>query len=253
MATKYLGQHFDIHTGGVDHVAVHHTNEIAQSEAAFGHKWVNFWMHNEFLADKSGEKMAKSTGEFLRLKTIIDKGYSPLDYRYYLLTGHYRSPLSFSWEGLDSAKNSLCRAKIKIADIKKAKSEKRKAEGEKLKAKSLRLKAEGEKYLEQFKRAIDDDLNTAVALSILWKTLDAEDLNGADKIELMKKYDEVFGLDLLKEEKEEIPAEIKELAEKRLAARKAGDWAQSDKLRDEISNKGYEIKDFAGGYEVSKQ
>jgi cysteinyl-tRNA synthetase len=115
MATKYLGEHFDIHTGGIDHIPVHHTNEIAQSEAAFGHKWVNFWLHNDFLIEKEGTKMAKSEGEFLRLQTIIDKGYSPLDFRYYLLTGHYRSKLQFSWEALDNAKNSINRAKGKKA------------------------------------------------------------------------------------------------------------------------------------------
>lgn len=243
MATKYLGEHFDIHTGGIDHIPVHHTNEIAQSEGSFGHKWVNFWLHNDFLIEKDGAKMAKSKGDFLRLQTIIDKGYDPLDFRYYLLTGHYRSKLQFSWEALDGAKNSLKRAKGKIAAIQKQ-----------VISNQLSVFSKSQKkYLDEFTNAINDDLNTSVALSVMWKTLDAEDLNDSEKIELMKKYDEVFGLNLLEKSKVEIPAEILALAEKRSSARKAGNWPESDKIRDEILEKGYEIKDVSDGYEIVKK
>lgn len=242
MATKYLGERFDIHTGGVDHVSVHHTNEIAQSEAAFGHTWVNFWLHNDFLIEKAGAKMAKSEGDFMRLQLLIDKGYDPLYYRYYLLTGHYRSQLQFSWEALDGARNSLRRAKGKISEIQKKNHGDGTVDHEKI-----------EEYLEKFVKAINDDLNTSVALSVMWKTLDSEELNAPEKIQLMKKYDKVLGLDLLKAEREEIPAEIKELAERRLLARKEGNWAESDDIRDRIDAKGFIVKDVSGGYELTKK
>ena len=242
MATKYLGEHFDIHTGGIDHIPVHHTNEIAQSESAFGHKWVNFWLHNDFLIEKEGTKMAKSEGEFLRLQTIINKGYNSLDFRYYLLTGHYRSKLQFSWEALDSARNSLNRSKGKIAQI-----------AEQVISNQLSVISKLAKgYLEQFTKAVNDDLNTTVALSIMWKTLDTEELSDTDKIELMKKYDKVLGLDLFNIEKKDIPTEITELAEKRMKSRKENNWAESDKIRDEIISKGYIIKDVPDGYEITK-
>jgi len=242
MATKYLGEHFDIHTGGIDHIPVHHTNEIAQSEAAFGHKWVNFWLHNDFLIEKEGQKMAKSKGDFLRLKTITDKGYDALDYRYYLLTGHYRSRLQFSWEALEGARNSLKRAKGKVTEIQKPDN-----------SKQITDNSKAQEYLKQFQEAINDDLNTSVVLSIMWKTLDTEELSNAEKIELMKKYDQVLGLDLLKEDKAEIPAEVIELAEKRLLARKEGKWAESDKIRDQIYKEGYQVKDVSDGYEIVEQ
>ena len=240
MATKYFGEHFDIHTGGIDHIPVHHTNEIAQSEAAFGHKWVNYWLHNDFLIEKEGTKMAKSEGEFLRLQTIIDKGYSPLDYRFYLLTGHYRSKLQFSWEALDSARNSLNRAKGKISSFKNTDN-------------SETDNRKSQEYLDEFTNAVNDDLNTTVALSIMWKTLDTDDLSDADKIDLMKKYDKVFGLDLLNIEKTEIPEEVIKMAEERLRARKDNNWAESDKIRDEILAKGFIIKDTQDGYEIVKK
>lgn len=240
MATKYLSEHFDIHTGGIDHIPVHHTNEIAQSEAAFGHKWVNFWLHNDFLVEKEGTKMAKSEGDFLRLQTIINKGYSPLDFRFYLLTGHYRSKLQFSWEALDSARNSLNRAKGKISLLKNTDN-------------SETDNSKSQEYIEQFTDAVNDDLNTTVALSVMWKTLDAIELSDADKIELMKKYDKVLGLELLNTEKAEIPEEIIKMAEERLQVRKENNWPESDKIRDEILAEGYIIKDSQEGYEIVKK
>lgn len=243
MATKYLGEHIDIHTGGIDHIPVHHTNEIAQSEATFGHKWVNYWLHNDFLVEKEGTKMAKSDGEFLRLQTIIDKGYSPLDYRFYLLTGHYRSKLQFSWEALDSARNSLNRAKGKIQIISKSASQQVSKSVNKLL----------QDYSGEFTNAVNDDLNTTVALSVMWKTLDAIELSDTDKIELMKRYDKVLGLDLLNIEKQVIPSDITELAEKRMEARKENNWPESDKIRDEILAKGYIVKDSQEGYEIVKK
>lgn len=241
MATKYLGEHFDIHTGGIDHIPVHHTNEIAQSEAALGHKWVNYWLHSDFLTVKGGDKMAKSTGEFLRLQTVNDKGFSPLDYRYYLLGGHYRSPMQFSFEALEHAKNSLQRAKNVIYGLKKEVST------------NSNDKKEFNLLKNEFEDSINDDLNTAKALSILWKTLDSQNLTAKSKLQLVEIYDSIFGLDLLLETKEKVPAEVEELAEKRLAQRKNGDWVEADKTRDQILSLGYEVKDTKDGYELSKK
>lgn len=239
MATKYLGEHIDIHTGGIDHIGIHHTNEIAQSEAALGHKWVNFWLHNEFLNIKDGQKMAKSSDNFLRLQTLTDQGYDPLDFRYYLLGGHYRSPMQFSFEALDHAKNSLSKAKELISKLNIDSDEPIDLKDNKLK--------------EEFLGATNDDLNTAKALSILWKTLDSLDLNNKTKLALAKYYDQVLGLKLLETKKIEIPNEIKKLAQKRKELRSEGMWEEADRARDEILSLGYEIKDTEDGYEIVKR
>ncbi|MCL5410630.1 MAG: cysteine--tRNA ligase [Patescibacteria group bacterium] len=258
MATKYFGKHFDIHTGGIDHIPVHHTNEIAQSEAAFGHKWVNYWLHNNFLVLKDSDKMSKSSGQFLRLQTLIDEGFDPLDYRYYLLGGHYRAAMTFSTEALQGARNSLKRIREKMTEL-------RKRRHPELDSGSISRDSGSQatvrnditdnmkKYESEFQGAINDDLNTSVALSVMWKTLDAEDLNPAEKIELMKKYDKVLGLDLLEVEKIDIPKEVVELVEKRLKARNEKNWSESDRLREEISAKGYEILDTKEGFEIKKK
>lgn len=237
MASKYLGERFDIHTGGVDHISVHHTNEIAQSEAAFGHQWVNYWLHNEFLIEKDGEKMAKSKGEFLRLQTLIDRGYEPEDYRYLLLTSHYRSPIVFSWEALDGAKQSRRKLAGKIQALSSSDSN----------------SEIDQTYLDKFMEAINDDLNTAVALSTVYQTLDDNNLSDSAKINLVKKYDEVLGLNLLEQKQESISKEIKDLAEERLKARANKDWQKSDELRDQISTKGFEILDHGDTYTIRKK
>jgi len=241
MATKYLGEHFDIHTGGIDHIPVHHTNEIAQSEVALGHKWVNYWLHSDFLTVKGGDKMAKSTGDFLRLQTVVDNGFSPLDYRYYLLGGHYRSPMQFSFEALEHAKNSLQRAKNNIAGLKKEASS------------DSNDKKEFNLLKNEFEDSINDDLNTAKALSILWKTLDSLALSAKSKLQLVEIYDSIFGLDLMETKTEDIPSEIKELAQKRLELRSAGKWQEADKIRDKISLLGYELQDKNEDFEIMKK
>ena len=258
MASKYLGEHFDIHTGGIDHISVHHTNELAQSEAAFNHVWVNYWLHNNFLILKNSDKMSKSSGQFLRLQTLIDEGFDPLDYRYYLLGGHYKAIMTFSTEALQGARNSLKKIREKMTEL-------RKRCHPELDSGSISIDSGSQatvrnditdsikKYEYEFQDAINDDLNTAVALSIVWKTLDAEDLRPAEKIELMKKYDKVLGLNLLEEEKVEIPENIIELAKKRLNARENKNWTESDHLRDEISAKGYEVLDTKEGYQIKKK
>lgn len=228
MSSKYLGKHFDIHTGGIDHIPVHHTNEIAQSEVAFGKPWVNIWMHNEFLIMDSG-KMSKSSGEFLTLQALIDKGYKPLHFRYFLYTAIYRQQLTFNFEALDSAKNSYDRLKNIIKELKQKSGE----DNPELVV----------KYEEEFHNAINDDLNMPQAMATLWNVLRDNDLSSKDKLGLCELFDKVLSLDLLKEEKLEVPQEVIDLAKERLKAKIAKDWNKADELRDKIKELGFLIKD----------
>ncbi len=241
MSCKYLGEKFDIHTGGIDHVPIHHTNEIAQSEAAFKHKWVNYWMHNEFLVMSENEKMSKSKDGFLTLQVLINKGYKPEEYRYFLLGTHYRKKIMFSYEAMDSAKNSLQRLKTKTREIQK-----------KLEQTDQEIQlTEHEKLLEQFKENINDDLNTPKALATMWETLD-KDINEKTKLELIKKYDEVLGLKLIEEE-QTLPQEILEIQKQRDEARANKDFKKSDELRDLLKKKGYKVLDSKQGTEIIKE
>jgi cysteinyl-tRNA synthetase len=241
MSKKFLGNHFDIHCGGVDHIPVHHTNEIAQSEACNGEKFVNYWLHGEFLIEDSG-KMSKSKGEFLTLQSLIDKKYDPVHYRYYLLNTHYRKKLNFTFEGLDAARNGY----------------------ENLKGKILRLKEEAKVntagvnnfYKEEFLKVIDDDLNTPEALAVLWNLLKDDKIPPGEKLSTAYEFDKVFGLKLLeiKEETEvEIPDEIQILIDKRIEAKKNKDFKTADEIRNLISEKGYDLIDKKEGVEVKKK
>ena len=242
MSMKYLGEQFDIHCGGIDHIAVHHTNEIAQAEAAIGKKpWVNVWMHNEFLVIDKG-KMAKSGENFLTLQVLIDKGIEPLVYRYFNMTATYRQQLSFSWEALDSAKNSFEALKSKIRDLHEHKSE-----GTSAPEREHELRA-------MFNNAINDDLNMPQALAVLWTTLREGDLANERKITLAEEFDRVLGLDIVEMGvADDIPADIKALAHERAEAKAKKDWAASDRLRAEINAKGYVIDDKKdGAYAIRK-
>jgi len=243
MSSKYLGEQFDIHTGGIDHIPVHHTNEIAQAEAAFGKKpWVKHWLHNEFLVLDQG-KMAKSGEGFLTLETVKQKGYDPLDYRYLCLSAHYRQQLKFSWEALDTAKASRQRL-LNIVDELRGQAEQSGGDHAVKKMEHLEL---------EFLDAINDDLNTPQALAVLWNALRDAELGKIEKIELLIRFDEVLGLKLLEKNEEEIPDGIVALAEQREAARKAKEWKRSDELRNEIQVKGYEILDGKEGYKIKKK
>ena len=236
MSMTYLGEQFDIHCGGIDHIPVHHTNEIAQSESATGKKpWVKYWLHNEFLVLSKGEKMAKSGDNFLTLSVLEEKGYSALDYRYFCLGTHYRNPLMFSFEAMDSAKAGY----------------------KKLVDRVLELKSTGGKgssdYLEKFTLGINDDMNTAKGLAVMWEVLKDEKLSDNDKYATLLEFDTVLGLGFKDLEVEKIPAAVKKLAEERLVARNAKDWAKSDELRDEISKLGYVVGDTKEGYELKKE
>ncbi|MFZ5955834.1 MAG: cysteine--tRNA ligase [Nanoarchaeota archaeon] len=230
MSMKYLGEHFDIHTGGIDHIPVHHENEIAQSEGATGKKFVNYWMHSGFLTFK-GEKVSKSKGGLYTISELEEKNFMPLSYRYLCLGTHYSKPLDFSLEALENAQNSYKRLKKIISEIKEDKKE-------------------NKTYIQDFEKFINDDLDMPNALAILWKLVRDEKAQG--KIITIKKMDKVFGLNLLKQDNIEIPSEIKNLAEKREEARKEKDWKKSDKLREEINKKGWKIEDKPFGFVLEK-
>ncbi len=236
MSIKYLGETIDIHCGGIDHIPTHHTNEIAQSEAATGKKFVNFWMHGEFLVLE--EKMSKSKGNMITLSTIEEKGFSPLDYRYFCLNAHYKKPLKFSWEGLDAAKNARERIKEKVLEIRKIISPSN--------------ASTSKRYKEQFIAAINDDLNMPEALAVLWFALKDRTVSAKDLLALIEEFDKIFGLDLLKEEKTKIPKETIALAEEREKYRKQKNFSKADEIRKELSKKGYVIEDNDAGYKIKK-
>jgi len=236
MATKYLGNHFDIHCGGVDHISVHHTNEIAQAECALGQTpWVNYWMHGEFLVIGK-DKMAKSGENFLTIQVLIDKGYDPLAYRYYLLQAHYRKQLSFSFDALDAAQTGLKKLRASIANL------------------GSEIGTVAQSYKEQFESALNDDLNTPQAIALIHEILADASLSNPDKRATLAFFDDVFALDLTKEEAQiEIPQNVTELLEKRKIAREQKNFALSDKLRDEIAALGFVVKDSKDGQKISKQ
>lgn len=237
MSESILGEHFDIHTGGIDHIPVHHTNEIAQSECAFGREFVNYWCHVNFLNDKTG-KMSKSNGDFLRLETLVEKNYSPAAYRYLLLTTSYRSELAFSFESLDSAQNALNKlAKfmhIAAQDIKNIQD-----------ATNYKLNAS---YYENFLDKMYNDLNTSSALAIMWEMINDKAEYTYSTILAMNR---ILGLDLTYIEKEKTfedlnddqKLEVQNLIEQRKIARSNRDWATADTLRDEIKSFGIEVID----------
>ena len=243
MSMKYLGNHFDIHCGGIDHIPVHHTNERAQNNCAVFDKEkdkevVNFWIHGEFLVlDKS--KMAKSAGSFITLQTLIDKGINPIAYRYFCLTANYGRQLTFDWQALDSAQAGLKNLQDKIIEIKK----------------DLFSKPFKNNYNEKFINAVNNDLNIPEALSIVWELIKDKKLGNKEKYELIMNFDKVLGLDLnkVKKQKINIPFNIKELADKRLKARAEKNWEQSDKLRDELNKLGWIIEDTDDSYILKKK
>ena len=230
MSSKYLGEQFDIHTGGEDHIPVHHTNEIAQSEAAFGKKpWVRFWVHGAYLLFK-GEKVSKSKGGLYTISDLERKNFEPLSYRYFVLGAHYRTQLSFSIENLENAKNSYKRLKNIINEVE---------DDGKI----------NENYLIEFEKAINNDLDMPKALSILWSLV--RDKKAEGKYRTIEKMDSVLGLDLLEKQEIKIPKEISELVNKREEARKNKEWDMADKIRDEIKEKGYSINDTNEGPEIT--
>jgi len=242
MSMKYLGEHFDIHCGGIDAIPVHHTNEIAQSEAATGKKWVNYWCHGEFLLNDKG-KMSKSSGEFLTLPVVVEHGYNPLDYRYFCLSGHYRTQLKFSWEALDHAKSAREKLVQIVSELKKS--------GE---AKTLSEDAKA--YLDSFMDAMNNDLMAPLALASMWKMLKDNTVSDSEKLSVLYSMDKILGLDLDKIEaktEERVGGEREwKLVEERAKAKKEKNWARADEIRDELSALGYVVKDTPKGPVLEK-
>lgn len=241
MSRKYLGMPFDIHTGGVDHIPIHHENEIAQNEALTKNKSVNFWMHGEFMLVDNG-KMSKSLNNTYTISDLKEKGYSAMDFRYFCLNTHYRKKLNFTFDSMNFAKTSYRRLKEQLLLHKNSKA--------------VTDKKVIEEYKEKFKNAVEDDLNIPLALGILWTMLKEE--KSKDIYDTAIYFDKVLGLNLDKEESGEkpqttLPQEITDLAEKRKQAKAEKNFALADSLRNEIENKGYSIIDKPGCYEIIKK
>lgn len=247
ISLKNLGAQMDIHCGGVDHIPVHHTNEIAQTESYTGKKWVNYWWHSEFLLDNEG-KMSKSSGEFLTLSLLEKKGFNPLSYRYYILNSHYRKQLGFSFDSLKSTENAYFKLKSRVKAIYDRINE-NDSIGENI-----------NKYKNEFRKSIEDDLNTANAVTVLYDAIKADDLNDKEKFYLVEDFDRVLSLDLnrfeeAKETKEADQDEVKyieEMIQKRAEAKKNKDFALADSIRAELLEKGIVLEDTRQGVNWKK-
>ena len=239
MGYKYLGEQFDIHTGGVDHIPIHHENEIAQSKGFSGKIPANYWMHVEFLQIDGG-KMSKSLNNLYTIKDLEEKGYEPLVFRMFNFTSNYRAQINFTFEAMDAAKVALNR--LREGYLKHA-------EGQEDVEDSI-IK----EYEERFLEAINDDLNMPVAMSVVWDVI--KNPKKSKKLQnLLLKFDEVLGLDLKNYQKQEnvLPEEIENLVQERNEARKNKNWAESDRIRDLLTEKGYIVKDSKEGTIVEKQ
>ena len=233
ISIKNLGENLDIHCGGVDNIFPHHTNEIAQSEAYLRHKWCNYWIHGEHLNDKTG-KMSKSTGDFLTISLLESKGYSPLDYRFMCLNSSYRKVLVFSYDALDQAKKSYDKLLSKIKNIKD--------EG-------ILDEVKFSMYNNEFIKALENDLNTSNAITVVYDVIKDELINGKTKIELIKNFDKVLSLNLISKENidEAKLIYINDMIEKRKQAKENKDYALADKIRNALENDGIIIKDTREG------
>ena len=233
MAHKYLGEYFDIHCGGEDHITVHHSNEISQTEAAYGTRLANFWLHGYFMLLNTA-KMSKSSGEFLRVQSLIDRRYDPLAFRYLCLTAHYRSQLMFSWEALDAAQTALERLRHGVHAL---------AGGGEVDA----------EYARRFLDRVNDDLNFPQALAVMWEVLKSALAPAVKKATLLR-FDEVLGLGLAtwSPKVEAVPDAVRALADARWTARNAKQWAEADRLRAELAALGWSMKDGKDDYTLSR-
>lgn len=230
MSLKELGETLDIHTGGVDHIPIHHTNEIAQSEAATGKPFVKYWFHSNFL-DIDGEKMSKSLGNIIRLDDLISKGYDPLALRYLFLTGHYRTKMNFTFEALEAAAQAYEKLKSIVADW----------QGKRTQLSEEKLQ-KVHNFSARFQAAVEADLNLPQALAVVWEMVKSN-IPEQDKWELIIDWDRVLGLGLSEVKKAAVPDEIQKLISQREELRKNKNWAEADKLRRHLIDKGYNIED----------
>lgn len=242
MATKYLGERIDIHTGGIDHIPVHHTNEIAQSEAALGHPWVNYWVHCDFLLLKEA-KMAKSSGQFLRLATLGERGFEAPHYRYFCLGAHYRSPLTFSWEAMESSRLAFEAFKNRVISWKvQAQSPQ--------KGTAASTAARASEYTDRFMGHLADDINVPAALGVLWDMAKDTNLLPPAKLELALKFDRVLGLGVAEFERPVADAELQAQIQLRDEARRKRDWKSADAIRDRLlGDRGIQLMDTPMGTE----
>jgi cysteinyl-tRNA synthetase len=248
MAMKLLGKELDIHTGGIDHIGTHHNNEIAQSEAATGKPFARYWMHNEFI-NIEGTKISKSLRNTLNLRQLKEHGYLPLAYRYWLLTGHYRTKMNFSFSTLDGAATALKRLqRYFVEDLHGAKGGNTDAE-----------------YAHELHKVINDDLNTPGALALLWKLIKTNKVDEKTKRATLLHFDKVLGLGLIHLAKSgaqsvsldvinltELPEDIQALIEEREQARKDKHWERADELRLTLKMRGYALEDATDGPKVTR-
>ncbi|MBU3968669.1 cysteine--tRNA ligase [Patescibacteria group bacterium] len=237
MSTKCLGESFDIHTGGTDLIFPHHTNEIAQSEAVSGERFVKYWVHGGFLNIKENpsaeaEKMSKSIGNVITLDSLKEKNINPLAYRYLTLTSHYRSEMNFSWEALIGAQSAL----EKLFDF--------------YNEFGKNIGKADKKYVSEFKKLLEDDLAMPEAVALVWKLVKDDSVENEDKKATLLEFDKIFAFGLDKLKKEEIPQEIRKLASERELARKNKEWEKADQIRKKIEILGYELKDTKNGFEL---
>lgn len=235
MSEKYLGVPFDLHTGGIDHIAVHHENELAQTEGARGKLEANYWLHNEFLMVDGG-KMSKSLGNTYSLDDIAAKGLSPMSFRYFILGAHYKTPQNFTWDALQASQNALDNLIHAVVELPKPGKPDVAA-------------------IEKFLILINNDLDTPNALAYLFEVLKDEDMKPAVKAATLKFFDSVLGLGLghYIGNPVVVPAEVQALADERVEARKAKNWKESDRLRDEIARLGFIVEDGAGGQKIREE
>ena len=238
MSMKELGIPFDIHCGGIDHILIHHTNEIAQAEAAFSKILARYWLHGEFLLVE-GKKMAKSLGNIYTLDDLIKRGFEPLAYRYLCLGTHYRSKLNFTFEALKSAQNGLENLYEKTREIG-------------LKKEKEKVKKKGEKYKREFLECINDDLNIPKALALTWELIGDQKISNREKYEILLDFDRVFGLGLKTVKRIRVPQKIKELVKIREKYRKKGEFKKADEIREKIKKMGYWIEDTREGPKIKK-
>ncbi len=238
MARRYLGDRFDIHCGGVDHIPVHHSNEIAQSDCACGHQCVNVWMHGEFLVNEKNEKIAKSSGGFTTVSDIVEQGLDPLALRFLCLGTSYRKQLAFSWDVLRAAHETLAKLKRVFLALGSDSSET---------ATTIELK-------NAFVAELCADLNSSRGVALMWETLGSAALSPAEKRAALLAFDEVLGLGMStwKEVAVEVPAAVQELLECRANARASKQWAESDSLREQIKGLGYSVEDKGAQQTVRK-